>query len=96
MLLRHYGPVHWASGTVPVQVWWRLSGYSGPWTALPSGGISVIPGGNAREIGVKALTAFDFDALFDYKITPVASVLKCTGVTNEPDVDGYEYILHAQ
>jgi len=57
-------------------------------------------GSNSREIIVTALTEFDFDAFFDYRIKPVrtgAGMLKCVGVGNGliPVAD-YGYVLFGQ
>lgn len=93
VLLRHYGPVTWSSQEVPVVVEWALAGTE-EWEALPTEDFTYTVGSNAREIIVTANTAFDFDALFDYRITPASGVLKCAGVVGTPDVAYYEFILY--
>lgn len=94
-IVRHYGPVQWASGD-PLTVKRRslACGGSETWTDVTSSfDFEINSGSGDREIKVTYTGAgypyWPID--FEYRIEPVAGVLKCKNVDGNPDVADYDY-----
>lgn len=94
-IVRHYGPVQWASGD-PLTVKRRslACGGSETWTNVTSSfDFAIKSGSDDREIEVTYTAAGDpfWPIDYEYRIEPVAGVLKCKNVTGNPDVADYDY-----
>jgi hypothetical protein len=98
--LRHYGPVTWTSGKMPVIVQYRQMN-SQTWHDITSD-FTVQPGPTPRDVVVIPLTSLDFDELLVYRIIPVAMFIPipdgtpmlCADVEGNPLVAPYEYYLN--
>ena len=94
-VIRHYGPVQWASGD-PLTVKRRslACGGSETWTNVTSSfDFEIKAGSGDREIEV-TYTGYGapyWPIDYEYRIEPVAGVLKCKNVTGNPDVADYDY-----
>jgi hypothetical protein len=96
--LRHYGPVAWTTGK-PVKVEFKFIG-DPTWYDITDD-FSVTATTNPREVKVTPTTSLDWDALVQYRITPVlsgANMLKCAGLTvvGTIPVTDYTYLLNTQ
>lgn len=94
-IVRHYGPVEWASGD-PLTVKRRslACGGSETWTNVTSSfDFAINTGSGDREIKVMYVGAgYPFWPIdYEYRIEPVAGVLKCKNVDGSPDVADYDY-----
>lgn len=79
VLLSHYGPVFWGTGSVPFAIAWAEAG-TGNWETLPTTDFTYFRDPqNHRDVYITAVTEFDFKEGWDYRIQPT-SALKCEGV----------------
>lgn len=96
MTVRHYGPVTWGLGAVPLKIEYREYNSEFGWIDITED-FAIYAGPTSRDIIVETLTLLDFDIQLQYRITPIRSgtnMLKCVGVGNgSVPVADYEWIV---
>ncbi len=99
VILRHYGPVLWATG-MPVTVeygWAQFPNLPSSWTDITRDfTVGAYDPASPRQVRVIPVTPLDFDGPLAYRIKPVRegdNRLYCQNVSLSPSVGEYAYII---
>jgi hypothetical protein len=92
--LRFYGPITFTS--TPLKVEYQPSGGGRTWYDI-TGDFTFEMGSNDRELLIVPATELDFAIGVTYRVTPVAGVFKCDGITDHlggnADVASFVYTV---